>query len=415
MKSASLLPLESALELLAEQVGPTQKTETIPLCKALNRVASTRVVSNITQPPFDNSAVDGYAFCSADYEANTNTKGLPVNVRIPAGAAPSSLQQGHAARIFTGAPVPRNADCVIMQENAELYEQDDLRYVKSAKPIAAKQNIRPAGQDFKTAQVLLKQGDILTPQRIGLLASAGHAEIEVFKPLQIAILSTGDELIEPGNPLQPGQIYNSNRYLLQSLLANFGFETVDVGIVEDNLNASKAALQKASSADLIISSGGASVGEEDYIKSAIEALGELNFWRIALKPGKPFMLGRVNETPILGLPGNPSAVLVTFLILARSVLLKRQGCREHGYQSTNLPIATSIKKAGIRREFLRVRVVDGQLQAHNNQSSGMMSSSCWAEGFAVIPENRAPQAGELVEFIPFSSLLSFPETLLDIE
>lgn len=220
----------------------------------------------------------------------------------------------------------------------------------------------------------------------------------------------------PGEPLQPGQIYNSNQALLSCFLANFGFEVLDVGRVSDSLDATKSALETAAAADLILSSGGASVGEEDYIKTAIEELGSIDFWRIAIKPGKPFMLGEINGKPILGLPGNPSAVLVTFLILARAVLLKRQGCRNYGYRSFPLPLGFSIDSQSIRREFMRVRIDDnGHILAHPNQSSGMMSSSCWAEGFAVIPENTSPSKGELVEFIAFTNLLQLPETLLEIE
>ena len=413
MQTKHLLPLEEALSALLNKVQANTQTEQVSITGALNRIAAEDINADLSIPPFNNSAVDGYAFRAADMLTEVR---LPITMRIPAGDAPGQLNPGNAARIFTGAPVPDGADCVVMQESTELESENGQSFVSTSSELKPQQNVRPAGQDFVKGQPLLRKGDVLRPQNIALLASAGIADIKVFKPLKVAILSTGDELASPGEPLRSGQIYNSNQALLSTLISNFGFDTLEVGKVADTLEDTKDALIKAAQADIIVSSGGASVGEEDYIKAAIEELGAIDFWRIAIKPGKPFMLGEVQGKPVLGLPGNPSAVLVTFLILARPVLLQRQGCRKVAYRSMRLPLGFSIKSASIRREFQRVRIDEqSQLVAHPNQSSGMMSSSCWAEGFAVIPENTNPAEGDLVEFIPFANLLQFPETLLDIK
>lgn len=413
MQTKPLLPLEDALNSLLNKVEANTKTTLIPLENALNKISAIDITASLSVPPFNNSAVDGYAFRIEDLQAAGE---LPVSMRVAAGDAPGELLPGQAARIFTGAPVPSGADCVIMQESTEVSIQGEQTFISTSTEINAQQNIRPAGQDFTEGQKLLQTGDVLRPQNIALLASAGVAEILVYQPLTVAVLSTGDELALPGQTLKPGQIYNSNQFLLNSFLKSYGFEVCDIGVVADNLEDTKAALTKAAEADIIISSGGASVGEEDYIKAAIEELGSIDFWRIAIKPGKPFMLGEACGTPVLGLPGNPSAVLVTFLMLARPVLLKRQGCRNYHSRSIRVPLGFSIQSSSIRREFMRVRLNEnGHIIAHPNQSSGMMSSSCWAEGFAVIPENTSPMKGELIEFIPFSSLLQLPETLLDIE
>jgi molybdopterin molybdotransferase len=413
MQTKPLLPLEDALSALLDKVEANTKTCQMPIADALNKIAAADIQASLSVPPFDNSAVDGYAFRIEDLQ---KTGTLPVSMRVAAGDAPGELLPGQAARIFTGAPVPKGADCVIMQESTEVSTDGEQTFISTSSELNPQQNIRPAGQDFVEGQNLLRKGDVLRPQNIALLASAGVAEISVYQPLKVAVVSTGDELALPGQALKPGQIYNSNQFLLNSFLQNYGFEICDIGVVADNLEDTKGALIKAAEADIIISSGGASVGEEDYIKTAIEELGSIDFWRIAIKPGKPFMLGEVCGVPILGLPGNPSAVLVTFLLLARPVLMKRQGCRNHHCRSMRLPLGFSVKSSSIRREFMRVRLDQhGHIMAHPNQSSGMMSSSCWAEGFAVIPENTSPAKGELIEFIPFTSLLQLPETLLDIE
>jgi len=399
--------LDSVIEWLLAKALPISLRqniyEEVPLTQALNRVLAEDLVSGIDVPPADNSAVDGYAVRTKDL---ATTLSLPISQRIPAGRAPIALEKSSAARIFTGASIPEGADAVIMQEQTSL--DDENHVVQFQTQAIAKQNIRPKGQDIEAGQTVLHKGQTLTPQRLGLAASIGFATVKVYCPLKVAILSTGDELVEPGEVTKPGQIYNSNRYLLNGLLNNFQFEVIDLGVIPDQLEATQTALEKAAyCADVIITTGGASVGEEDYIQQAIKSLGQIDLWRVAIKPGKPFMFGKIDNTPVLGLPGNPGAVFVTFLQLARPFLLAAQGMTPASPTTFKLPLGFDIKKAGIRREFLRAKQdKSGQLCRHPNQSSGMLSSASWAEGFVVIPEHKAPKKGDLVDFVPFSSLFS---------
>tara|TARA_R110001592_G_scaffold238227_2_gene497817 strand:- start:118221 stop:119489 length:1269 start_codon:yes stop_codon:yes gene_type:complete len=378
-------------------------TEKIPIAQALKRVLAIDIYSNLNVPPADNSAVDGYALNIENYHPE---KPLPISQRIPAGSAPKALEKNTAARIFTGANIPDGANCVVMQENIRLHNEG--RQISISENLMPGQNIRPKGQDISSGAHILSRGSVLTPQKLALIASIGISEVSVYKALKIAILSTGNELIEPGLSLKEGQIYNSNRYLLSGFLQSLNFEIIDLGVIPDKLESTLSALKKAASeADMVITTGGASVGEEDYIQSAIKSLGEVAFWKVAIKPGKPVMLGKINNTPILGLPGNPGAVFVTFMILARPFLLHKQGLNSVLPKAFSLPINFDIKKAGIRREFLRViRNQDNRLELHPNQSSGMLSSACWADGLAVIMENTAPKQGDLVNFMPFDTLLN---------
>lgn len=399
-----LRSVDTMLNELLNKAKPVKERIDIPIADALGAVLAEDIISSIDVPPHNNSAVDGYVVIAEECPNDASIT-LEITQRIPAGSVPLPLQQNSAARIFTGATIPSNATAVVMQEDC--IEQDGKVTLPAG--ITFSQNIRPQGQDIKTNQIILKKGHRIRAQDMGLMASIGVASVKVYRPLRVAILSTGDELIEPGEASKEGQIYNSNRYTLKGLLDGFGFEVVDFGIVEDTLNATLSALTDAAkAADIIITSGGVSVGEEDHVKAAINELGELDLWKLAIKPGKPFAYGQIGNTPIMGLPGNPGAVFVTFCILARPFLLKSQGAERVAAHSFKLPISFNLKKPGKRREYLRTRLNYEQgiatIENHPNQSSGVLSSASWADGFAVIPENTAPQQGDLVEFWPFSEL-----------
>src|SRR5690606_27704805 len=374
-----MMPLADAQARLLAAVPAPPATEWCPLNAALNLILAETVTSTVTVPPSDNSAVDGYALRHADLGALR-----PVSQRIPAGAVPAPLAAGSAARIFTGATVPQGADTVVMQEECEAL--DGQVRLPAASSVKEGANIRRAGQDIRAGDEVVSAGTRLSPRHLGLLASVGVAEVSVYKPLRVALLSTGDELAEPGTAAVPGQIYNSNRYLLHALLAEAGMIPVDLGRVADDYAATHGALASAGQrCDLVLTSGGVSVGEEDHVRAAVVALGSLDLWRVAIKPGKPFAFGHLGDTPFMGLPGNPSAVLVTFMMLVLPCLRRAQGLAGDPMPPcVGLPAGFSTNKPGKREEYLRVQVVGeaGQqrLQPHPNQSSGMLSSACWAEG-----------------------------------
>ena len=398
-----LMPLEDALQRLLDSAQPTHDILRLPISQALGKVLAQNVVSELDVPPAANSAMDGYCLRFADYAEGER---LPVSQRIPAGTAPQPLQPGTAARIFTGAEIPANADTVVMQEDC-IESDAGLQIMEAPKP---GQHIRPRGQDIEKGQCILERGCRLRAQELGLLASIGVGQVQVYKPLKVAILSTGDELVEPGQPLATGQIYNSNRYTLTGLLQGLGFDIVDLGVVADSRDATESALRRAAAeADVIISSGGVSVGEEDHVKSALSMLGDIQLWKLAIKPGKPFTYGHVLGTPFLGLPGNPAAVFVTFAILCRPWLLKTQGATACAPLSLPVTAGFDWKRAGVRQEYLRVRLEqrDGNSVAvpHPNQSSGVLSSASWSDGFVVVPVGTTVAVGDRVQYLPFAELL----------
>ncbi|WP_422016343.1 gephyrin-like molybdotransferase Glp [Roseateles sp.] len=403
-----LIALDDALASLLAHVGPVAGVETLAAVQARGRVLAHDLVSPVDVPPADNSAMDGYALRAADAHLE-----LPVTQRIPAGSVPTALPPGEAARIFTGAQVPAGADTVVMQEFTEL-AGDRLRITQ---PVSAGQHVRLRGEDVRAGAVVLPAGTRLDAVALGLVATAGAAQVTVTRRPRVALFSTGDELVMPGEPLPPGAIYNSNRFTLRALLEGLGCEVVDLGIVPDNLVATRAALREAAArADVILTSGGVSVGEEDHLRPAVQAEGRLDLWALAIKPGKPFAYGTVRRPPaeggdgeahFIGLPGNPVSSLVTFLVLVRPFLLKLQGATRLAPRGYRLVAGFDWPRPDKRREFLRVRLdEEGGLALFSNQSSGVLTSAFWADGLLDNPAGQAFKAGDAVRFIPFAELLA---------
>lgn len=395
-----LMPVETALQrllALAAESLPAPAV-TLPLAEADGRVLAEDIVAGLDLPPWDNSAMDGYAFRLADWSGEP----MPVSQRILAGSAPPPLAAGSCARIFTGAPLPAGADCVEMQENVALLTDGRVRFIQPLKP---RQHIRPQGQETRCGERVLDAGTRLTPIELGLIASLGLAEVRVCRGLRVAVVSTGDELVEPGQPLAAGQIYNSNRQLLISWLQRLGCEVLDGGILPDDLPATRAALAGLQDAELILSTGGVSVGEADFLGQALREDGALALWKLAIKPGKPLTFGQYRGVPVLGLPGNPASTLVTFGLLARPYILRRMGVQSVEPLSVRVPAGFAWHKAGSRREYLRARLQGGHAQLYPNQSSAVLRSAAWADGLVEVLENTTLAEGDLVRFIAFSELL----------
>ena len=407
-----LRPLDDALAELLGHAQPLTPHETVTTFDADGRVLAQDLVSALQVPPQDNSSMDGYALRCADL--GTPNPVLPVSQRIAAGASGTALAAGTAARIFTGAPVPDGADAILMQEDCELLaaDGDGLPAIRLRSLPTPGQWIRRAGEDVRQGAVVLARGARLTPASLGLAASIGLDRLDVARRPRVALFSTGDELVMPGDvapeQMKPGSIYNSNRFFLRALLRRLGCEVSDLGIVPDRRDATLAALQSAAQAhDLILTSGGVSVGEEDHIKPAVQALGRLDLWQIAIKPGKPFAYGRVQGAHFIGLPGNPVSSFVTFLLLVRPFLLQLQGASQIAPEFVALPARFTWPRADKRREFLRVRRnAAGGLDLFDNQSSGVLTSVVWGDGLVDNPPGKTIAFGDLVRFIPFSELLA---------
>ena len=399
-KTGSLMPVEVALARLLEmaEAAPIVECESLPLAAAEGRVLAEDLLSSLDLPPWPNSAMDGYALRVADWTGEP----LPVSQKVFAGMAPEPLAPGTCARIFTGAPVPAGADCVEMQENTEVLTDQRVRF---SEPLHTGQNIRPQGQETTVGEQVLNAGTRLGPIELGLAASLGNVELRVVRKIRVAVLSTGDELVEPGQALGPGQIYNSNRVLLCSWLQRLGCEVLDGGILPDNLQATRERLAQLGSVDLILSTGGVSVGEADFLGIALREAGELALWKLAIKPGKPLTFGHFQGVPVIGLPGNPASTLVTFALLARPYLLRRQGVREVTPLQFQVPAGFVWPKAGNRREYLRGRLEQGRAIVYRNQSSGVLRSAAWAEGLVEVLEERTLVEGDWVNFIPLSEVL----------
>jgi len=401
-----MLTMAEALAQMLAAARPVADIETVPTLAANGRVLAEAQVSCMNVPGQDNTQMDGYAVRAADCSSGHAV--LKVSQRIPAGHVGQPLQAGTAARIFTGALIPQGADAVVMQEQCEVSGADGDTVIIRHTPKAGEW-IRRAGEDITSGSTILPAGARLRSQELGLAASVGLATLPVRRKLRVAVFFTGDELTMPGEPLAPGAIYNSNRFTLRALLENLGCEITDFGIVPDTLDATRAVLRDcANGHDLIITSGGVSVGEEDHVKPAVEAEGRLTMWQIAIKPGKPLAFGEVGQAAFVGLPGNPVSSFITFLMFVRPFILRLQGV-----QGTVAPRAFAMRadfnlpKADRRNEFLRARInAGGGLEPFRNQSSGVLTSTVWGDGVIDNPPNRTIAEGDLVRFIPFSELMS---------
>ncbi|WP_093051051.1 gephyrin-like molybdotransferase Glp [Variovorax sp. YR634] len=411
-----LMPLDEAIAVLLAKAQPKLPTESVGTFDADGRVLAQDLVSGLTVPPRDNSAMDGYAVRIADCVAPGAE--LTVAQRIPAGTVGTPLAAGTAARIFTGAQIPEGADAVVMQEDTTATPQEgSLGSVRIAIVPAAGQWIRRAGEDVASGDVVLKQGERLTPAALGLAASVGFHKLQVARKPRVAMLSTGDELVMPGevapDAMKPGAIYNSNRFFMRALLHRLGCEVNDLGIVPDDREATIAALRNAAEAsDLIITTGGVSVGEEDHIRAALQSLGELQLWSLSMKPGKPFAYGSIARSNgqgachVTGLPGNPVSSFLTFLMLVRPFLLTLQGATRVAPEAVKMRADFDWLRADKRREFLRARRnAAGGLDLFGNQSSGVLTSMVWGDGVVDNPSGQTIKSGDTVNFIPFASLL----------
>jgi molybdopterin molybdotransferase len=427
-----LLPFDDALAALLAQAETISGVERVDTLHASGRVLAEDLRSTLDVPPMDNTQMDGYALRSDDVAAASPERPARLRVaqRIAAGHVGEPLAAGTAARIFTGAMIPEGADAVVMQEDTRA-EGDEVLVMHAAQP---GEWVRRAGEDIRADSVILPAGTRLTPQAVGLAASVGLAQLPVRRRIRAACFFTGDELARPGEPLAPGAIYDSNRYVLVSLLRGLGCEVSDLGNVPDSLDATREALRAAAvDNDLIVTSGGMSVGEEDHVRAALQAEGELSMWQIAIKPGKPLAHGRVRrdgmsaaalaasalsgipmavpaalpgEAQFVGLPGNPVSAFVTFLLFVRPFLLRLAGVQDVAPKAVPMVADFDWPKPDRRREFLRARIAEpGRLELFRNQGSGVLTSTVWADGLIDNPPGQAIRRGDTVRFLPFAALL----------
>ena len=390
-----LIAVEKAQATLQAGAKLTMSTETVTLEDALNRIVAEDQIATVDVPPAPNSAMDGYALAFADIESGTRT--FKVSQRIPAGTSPEPLEPGTAVRLFTGAPLPDGADVVVMQENCEAA---DGTVTLVEPPAAAGVFVRQTGSDIGKGARIIDAGTRLRPQHLGILASIGIQSVPVYRKPRVAVFSTGDELVMPGQPLAPGQIYNSNRYLLAGLLTNLGCEVANLTAVADTHEATVEALKEGAAADAIISTGGVSVGEEDHVTNALAKLGELNMWKLNIKPGKPFAYGNIEGTPFFGLPGNPVSVFVTFMLLVKPNLQIMQG--ETDLELLRLPAIAAFEwsRPASRQEYLRGRLISNgtelKVELFESQDSAVLSSVAWSDCLVELKPKQSVKAGDSV-------------------
>lgn len=409
-----LLPLTEAVSRLHQRLSPVCATETVPLEQATGRVLAADVCATTTVPPHDNSAVDGYAFAAGSLNG---TSPLPVIRRVAAGDPPGpAVPVGSAVRIFTGAPMPPGTDSVAMQEDCKVSDATDpsapLGWVSLPPSLSEGSNRRRAGEDVSTGATVLWQGRRLRGMDLAMAAATGHPTLPVYCPLNVALFSTGDELRPPGTTLEPGQIYDSNRFGVAGLLNSMGCAVTDLGALPDDGPTIQAAMRDAATHhQLVITSGGVSMGEEDHVKKAIEALGTLHFWRLAMKPGRPLALGSLGDSVFLGLPGNPVAALVSLMVLGRALIHCLQGRPQVPLRRYRFPAAFAFRKKPGRQEFIRTWIEDeddGRQTVHrfDSQGSGVLSSMVRADGLVDIPaDSNSIKPGDIVDYIPFAEAL----------
>lgn len=400
-----MLEFNDALKKIHDSLSGSNplSSEQRSLTESNNRVLAKDIDAIINVPPADNSAMDGYAINTDD--VTELPCALPVSQRIAAGTAPTPLLRGSAARIFTGAEIPENANCVVMQENCTATHADTV-HIQSG--VEANGNIRRCGQDIAANTTIKKRGEKLCAQDLGLIASIGINKVSVYKKLKVAIFSTGDELVDPGTPLAPGQIYDSNRIMIENLCQNLGCDIIKSARIADNLEETIRTFSKTTEeADLIVSCGGVSVGDEDHVKHAVQELGDIEFWKIRIKPGKPFAFGHINKKNsaqhqkcyFIGLPGNPVSAFVTHHLFGQAIINLLQGQQTFSLKEVSAP-SNFEKKAGKRPEFIRVKLGQHGAEIHPNQSSGVLSSVCWADALAFIPENTPVIQGDMLRLYP---------------
>lgn len=405
----SLMSGAEALDRIRTAALPLPETETVALKDAVGRILAVALVASRDVPPHDNAAVDGYAVRFADLAAGRATT-LPVTGRAAAGhPLGRAVGEGEAIRIFTGAPMPEGADTVLMQEDCRA----DDGAVTMPPGIKRGANRRKRGEDVGAGATVLEPGCRLRPQEVGLAAALGRTDLRVYRRLKVALFSTGDEVREPGADLPPGAIYDANRYTLMALLAGLGCAVSDFGILPDDADAVRAALSRTAPAhDLVLTSGGMSMGEQDHVKAAVEALGKLHFWRLAIRPGRPVAMGQLGGVPFMGLPGNPVAVTVTFVLLARPLILRLSGARAIAPRLYRVAAGFSYAKTASRAEYLRAWLEPGGdgswiAQKFPRDSSGIISSLVAADGLVALGEGVTHvKQGSAVDFLPFSEVLT---------